>query len=247
MLRDRLVAHRGLQKHYPENSLLAYQKAIEAGALHIEADVLFSADAQPVLYHDITMSRVSGLEGFVHGLSLDELLQQPAYEPDRLGDQFKSNTITPLSALVELLQQNPTVTAFIEIKRGGIELLGNQKVYQIVTETLTPVLSQCVLISFNDVFIQYAHHQGYSRLGLVVKKHWDELNEGYIAEINPEFIFCNTEKIPADANLDDVESTTVIYEVEDADHAIDWFRRGADMIETFDIRGMIHDLVHRAL
>ena len=39
----------------------------------------------------------------------------------------------------------------------------------------------------------------------------------------------------------------VVYEVEDPDQAIDWFNRGADMVETFDIGSMITNLAHRAL
>lgn len=39
MLTDRLVAHRGYQKRYPENTLLGFTKAIEAGAHYIETDI----------------------------------------------------------------------------------------------------------------------------------------------------------------------------------------------------------------
>ena len=246
MLKDRLVAHRGYQKHYPENSLLAYQKAIEAGAHFVETDVLFSADGQPVLYHDITMNRISGIENFIHALPFSELLTLPAYEPDRLGDQFTTNRITPLSQLVELLTQHPGITAFIEIKRAGIEILGIERAYQIILEVLEPVLPRCILISFNDEFIQNAHQQQFPRLGLVLKD-WEELNRGYIAEIEPEFIFCDADKIPADQTLDHISSTTVIYEIVDPEEAIQWFNRGADMVETFDIGGMIDNLAHRSL
>ena len=55
------------------------------------------------------------------------------------------------------------------------------------------------------------------------------------------------EKIPEDITLDHIESTVVIYEVEDPDQTIIWFNRGTDMVETFDIGGMIENLAHRAL
>jgi glycerophosphoryl diester phosphodiesterase len=48
----KLIAHRGYQRHYPENSPLAIEKAIECGALFFEIDVQFSADGIPLLYHD---------------------------------------------------------------------------------------------------------------------------------------------------------------------------------------------------
>jgi len=246
MLQDRLVAHRGFQKYYPENTLVAYQAAIEAGAHYIETDILFSADGEPVLYHDMTMDRVSGIESALHVLPLSELERLPAYEPQRLGNKFKDNKITPLSNLVSLLQQHPQVTAFIEAKRTGIELVGIEKAYQRIISELAPVLPQCVLISFNDKFIEYARQQNFPCVGLVLKN-WEELNQGFIADIEPEYIFIDTKKVPAGSLLYDIASTTVIYEVEDPQEASQWFEQGADMIETFDIGGMISELARRII
>jgi glycerophosphoryl diester phosphodiesterase len=246
MLTDRLVAHRGYPKHFPENTLLGISKAIEAGAHFIETDILFSSDHQPILYHDALMNRISGKDNAVHLLTLSELIQLPASEPERWGHLFNDQTVTPLTALVELLSAHPEVTAFIELKRSGLHIEGIEQAYNLVTEILKPVIHQCVLISFSDEFIHHAWKQNYPRLGLVLK-HWDELEKPPINEIHPEFIFCDAEKIPEDITLDHIESTVVIYEVEDPDQTIIWFNRGADMVETFDIGGMIENLAHRAL
>jgi glycerophosphoryl diester phosphodiesterase len=246
MLTDRLVAHRGYPKCFPENTLLGISKAIEAGAHFVETDILFSADHQPVLYHDTLMNRISGLENAVHLLNLSELTHLPASEPGRLGSQFNHETVTPLIALVDLLSVHPEVTAFIELKRSGIHLEGIEQAYNIVTKVLKPVARQCVLISFSDKFIHYAWEQGYPRLGMVLKQ-WDELTQSPLSEIQPEFIFCDREQVPDGVTLDYIESTVVVYEIEDPEQAIEWFDRGADMIETFDIGGMIDSLAHRAL
>ena len=246
MIADRLVAHRGYPKHYPENTLLGLSKAIEARAKFIEMDILFSADQQPVLYHDTLMTRISGVENAIHLLTLDELCQHPAHEPERLGQTFATEHITPLSALAGLLSDHPDVTAFIELKRTGLETAGIENAYRIVTKVLGPVIGQCVLISFSDEFIQYAHEQQFSRLGVVLKD-WQDRQGPWITDIQPEFIFCDTDKIPEGASLDELQSTVVIYEVEDPDQAIEWFNRGADMVETFDIGSMITNLAHRAL
>ena len=108
------------------------------------------------------------------------------------------------------------------------------------------MIKQCVLISFSDEFIHYAWQQGFPRLGLVLKQ-WDELTSDVITDIQPEFIFCDAEMIPAETCLDNIESKTVIYEIDNPEHAIDWFNRGADMIETFDYGGIIEGLSHHAL
>jgi hypothetical protein len=42
-----LVAHRGYQKLYPENTALSVTQAIKAGALFVEIDIQLSKDHQP--------------------------------------------------------------------------------------------------------------------------------------------------------------------------------------------------------
>lgn len=48
----KIIAHRGYSAKYPENTLLAFEKALEAGADAIELDVHFTKDNQLVVYHD---------------------------------------------------------------------------------------------------------------------------------------------------------------------------------------------------
>ena len=201
---------------------------------------------QPVLYHDTLMNRISGVENAIHLLPLSELVTLPTSEPERLGKQFSNEKITPLSELVRLLSNHPEVTAFIELKRSGIHIEGNENTFNIVTNILKPVINQCVLISFSDDFIQYASQQGFRRLGLVLKQ-WDEISGELITNIEPEFIFCDAEIIPEDTNLNFINSKTVVYEIGEPEGAIHWFNRGADLVETFDYGDMIESLAHRTL
>ena len=45
-------AHRGWSGLYPENTLLAFQKAIELGVDGFEMDVQLSRDGEVVVFHD---------------------------------------------------------------------------------------------------------------------------------------------------------------------------------------------------
>jgi glycerophosphoryl diester phosphodiesterase len=58
------IAHRGLWSSdgYPENSLGAFQSACAAG-YGIELDVQASADGEAVVFHDLTLQRMTGVEG----------------------------------------------------------------------------------------------------------------------------------------------------------------------------------------
>jgi glycerophosphoryl diester phosphodiesterase len=50
-------AHRGASAHAPENTLAAFRLAIELGATGLESDAWLSADGEPVLVHDRTITR----------------------------------------------------------------------------------------------------------------------------------------------------------------------------------------------
>ena len=235
---NRLVAHRGFQKKYPENTLLAYQKAIEAGALSIETDVLLSADKQAVLYHDPTLKRVSGCKGRVKDKTLAELIRTPAFEPHRLGQQFQDQCITPLSDLVELLKAHSQVTAYIEVKKEALIFTGASETYTSISDCLAPVASQCIIISFDHDFIAFVRSQGWARCGIVIQR-WRDLRSEKIQYIKPDTVFINYRNIPAKAELDKLGFELVIYEIDDPLLARKWLARGASKVESFDIEGLI--------
>ncbi len=66
-LTERPIAHRGLHDMNDriwENTLSAFARAIEHGYA-IECDVHLTADGVPVIFHDDTLSRLTGTDGFV--------------------------------------------------------------------------------------------------------------------------------------------------------------------------------------
>lgn len=72
-----LYAHRGLHDNKtdaPENSMKAFEKAVEAG-YGIELDIQLSRDHVPVIFHDFTLERVCGAEGKVCEYTYEELQQ----------------------------------------------------------------------------------------------------------------------------------------------------------------------------
>ncbi len=69
----RILAHRGLALDAPENTLLAFLKALSAGATHIETDVHASADGIAVISHDPDLSRLVGRDVAIGQLTMAEL------------------------------------------------------------------------------------------------------------------------------------------------------------------------------
>ena len=55
----KVFGHRGFSGEYPENTMLAFQKAVEAGCEGIELDVQLTKDLVPVIMHDETVVLLS--------------------------------------------------------------------------------------------------------------------------------------------------------------------------------------------
>lgn len=69
----RVLAHRGLALDAPENTLLAFAKALAVGVTHLETDVHGSADGVAVISHDPDLARLAGRRVRVGQLTVHEL------------------------------------------------------------------------------------------------------------------------------------------------------------------------------
>ena len=78
-----VIAHRGFKKNYPENTLVAFQAAMDAGAQMIELDVTLSRDRKLVVIHDATLERTTNGHGPVRDYTMEELKQLDFPESDR--------------------------------------------------------------------------------------------------------------------------------------------------------------------
>jgi len=85
------IAHRGAKGYEPENTLKAFQKALDLNADGIELDVHLSIDGHIIVIHDETIDRTTNGKGFVNTLSLTELksfLIENQYEIPTLNEVF---------------------------------------------------------------------------------------------------------------------------------------------------------------
>ena len=69
----KIYGHRGAKGHYPENSMLAFKKAIEAGVAGMEFDIHMTKDGELVVIHDATLDRTTTGSGFVKDYPLAEI------------------------------------------------------------------------------------------------------------------------------------------------------------------------------
>ena len=68
-----VAAHRGDWRNYPENSLMAFQSAIDMGVDIIEIDLNISQDGVVIIMHDQTLDRTTNGKGKPSDYTLEEL------------------------------------------------------------------------------------------------------------------------------------------------------------------------------
>lgn len=108
-------AHRGASGYCPENTMAAFQHAIELGATGIETDVQMTSDGQLVLIHDESLLRTTGVNKLVKDVTLAEIRQLDA--GSWFGPQFAGERIPVLDELLELARQQQ-IMLNLEIKSG---------------------------------------------------------------------------------------------------------------------------------
>lgn len=109
-------AHRGASGCAPENTLAAFQKAVDLGADGVELDIQLTKDDQIVVIHDETIDRTSDGKGWVKDYTLEELR---AFNYNRTKPEYKHADIPTMREVFELLK--PTgLFINIEIKTGVV-------------------------------------------------------------------------------------------------------------------------------
>lgn len=233
-----LVAHRGYALHYPENTLIAVEAAIAAGARFVEVDVQLSADKVPMLFHDRNLDRLCRAHGKIHKFTREQLRNFHVSEFERFGYKFAQTPIATLAELGALLAKHPQVTAFIEIKRAAVEHFGVATVLERVLHSLAPVMAQCVLISYNTPVLAAAQDRGDYRVGAILEK-WHHHRTPDVQALCPDYLFCGAGDLPRRGDLGQTGAKVVIYEITDPEIALKLAERGVGFIETFAIGEML--------
>ena len=94
-----VIAHRGASAAAPENTLLAFEQAVQLGAEAIELDAKRTRDGQVVCFHDRTLLRTTGVAGTPGSRTFDELR---TYDVGAWkGEAFGGQRVPTLSEVLE--------------------------------------------------------------------------------------------------------------------------------------------------
>jgi len=117
------IAHRGSSGSYPENTEIAFEKAIESRVDMIEMDCQLSKDGHIVVFHDERLNRTAKTRGWVMGKNLNQLkkLDVGAW----FKKAFKGQRILTLEEAMEIVGGKVDINLDIKtVPKGllGIEL-----------------------------------------------------------------------------------------------------------------------------
>ncbi|MEJ2296315.1 MAG: glycerophosphodiester phosphodiesterase [Candidatus Lokiarchaeota archaeon] len=147
-----IIAHRGSSDIAPENTLQAFQMAIELEADYIEFDVRCSADGELVIIHDNCTLRTTKKLKWINRMNLEEIKSLDAGENELI----------------------PTLNELIKYTKGKINYMCEIKVRGIIDNVVkllaeNNLLDSTILISFkHDELLHIQNQYPHLKFGAIV-------------------------------------------------------------------------------
>lgn len=165
------IAHRGMSRQYPENTMPAFRAAIDAGADMIELDVALSSDGVLVVIHDDTLLRTTEGSGFVcHHTSKDI---QSLDAGHWFGAEQGSIRVPDLDEVLEevagKIALNIEVKPFFPLNQSGRMQAALSRLVTLLDER--GLREQTILSSVNFFLLEYIRElDDEIRLGLIFRR-----------------------------------------------------------------------------
>lgn len=166
-------AHRGASEYCPENTLMSFYMGMQMGANGIETDVQKTKDGILVLFHDDTLSRVTGEIGSICDYTYAEIQNFLVK---------KGNLVDKIPTLADFLDHFAfrDITFAIELKVGGCEKEVTDMIFKYKIENKT------VVTSFNLDYVR------------IFKEYAPSIRAGYLTESADESIIKTLKDIGAE-------------------------------------------------
>jgi glycerophosphoryl diester phosphodiesterase len=113
------IAHRGVRKFAPENTLPSFEKSIDMGMDYVEIDVRATSDGILVLSHDSTVDRMTNGTGKVDELTLDHIKALDA--STGFDGNFHATEIPTLDETLQICRGRMGV--YVDLKNAPVPLL----------------------------------------------------------------------------------------------------------------------------
>lgn len=152
--RPLLIAHRGMPKQAPENTLHSFALALRQGADVLETDLRITRDGMIVLFHDAGLERMTDGQGPLFAHTLAELKRLRLRNPD---GSWSTQQIPALSELLAMTQGD--VPLLLELK--DVRFLQPEVAKRLVNLLADyGVLAKAAIMSFNAALVDSVRQTG---------------------------------------------------------------------------------------
>ena len=142
--------HRGYCARYPENTLISYRAAMQAGVDAFEFDVWLSKDGVPVIMHDGNAYRTCGVDRHLNDMTLEEIKRLDA--GGKFDARFAGERVPTLEELLSQARaMRPDVMLGVEIKDMREETC--DKTVALLKQY--SFFDNCIFYAFNARIIKY--------------------------------------------------------------------------------------------
>ncbi len=138
-----VIAHRGNQTACPENTLAAFEQAIEDGADIIETDVHLTSDDVFVCIHDPSVDRTTNGKGLVADMTLEEIRGLSAGHDRR---EFQHERIPTLTETLSLIPEDRALALELKTDRFLDEAVCERLISTLKAEK---ILDRSLILSFS--------------------------------------------------------------------------------------------------
>lgn len=178
----KVIAHRGFSSIAPENTMTAFEKAIEIGADYLELDVHRTKDDSLVVIHDKSIARVScdSLTSNISEMTYKELQGVSAGYCSKFHDKYRDERIPTLLEVLELAKNK--IKVCIELKVEGAE----EKVLQLVDQL--DMEDQVIIFAFDYRTLAKIRHLNKSIKILYLISYVNQYSIDYAKVINVDAI-----------------------------------------------------------
>ncbi|PHV70758.1 hypothetical protein CS063_08290 [Sporanaerobium hydrogeniformans] len=207
------IAHRGFSGKYPENTNIAFAKALTEGYCDgIEVDVHMTKDKMLVLIHDDKLDRTTTGTGYIKDYTLEELLEFDA--GIKYDSKFKGQKILCIKSALELAKKY-NVKLYVELKdnTGHYEGLEEEVLDRV---KLVGAEDKVIISSYNVETLRKVKEVAPNiQTALLCKEMpWDIRSYRYADAIS-----CNYEKIDAEAvaTVHSIGKTLTVWTVDEVE------------------------------
>jgi len=152
MTKPKLFAHRGASAIAPENTLSAFQLAKAYGANWIECDVTLTKDNIPIIFHDKTLKRQTGIDQQINHLNYAELSKLDI--GIWFAQSFRNEKIPTLATVLDWAKHNHAYLN-LELKSNGYKpKLLAKRIAEVINKVAFPH-KQLLISSFDIQSIIY--------------------------------------------------------------------------------------------